>query len=346
MTQDEATSVKIARFPDQLREVRGGDSMVVKTDRTPFATLVRRGSDGVCQRPQPADSTFWRPGRCSHAFASVRTTALPTETSSAARPFSKVSSAIASRLHPKRRKRRAARACSATEVPWCCPTVRASTPFTSSTAKTLSAAARSEDGKARSTTWSAAWWLAVGSHLRQQSHGSTMRLRRKTHRWRSWLNREFELFSMLPLTSTTNQCILTGQTEEEYPLNGSEQLSCSGFCRFPGDHTEIQGVRRIHHEHALGNMVLRVPRRLVNTDLPYDDRVKITDNTGRSSTTLATTRSCGRFRPKAMRSCSLSSVATSRLPSMRRPHSAMRQGLLAQGLRAAVSGLDGIVSHR
>ena len=96
-----------------------------------------------------------------------------------------------------------------------------------------------------------------------------------------WLNREFELFSVLPLTTPSNQCILTGALEENVvtasynnpkPPNNTFNRSnsfrdepgydsnCTGFCRFPGDHTEVGGVRRIHYENALGNLVMRVPR--------------------------------------------------------------------------------------
>jgi hypothetical protein len=104
-----------------------------------------------------------------------------------------------------------------------------------------------------------------------------------------WINREYELFSVLPFTSPSNQCVLTGKREEnnitaDYnnlspPNNGYNQTSsyretpgydanCTGFCRFPGDHTEVGGVRRIHYENALGNLVMRVPRDLMHPTDP------------------------------------------------------------------------------
>ena len=72
-----------------------------------------------------------------------------------------------------------------------------------------------------------------------------------------WIQREFELFSSLSLDSQSNQCILTNAAQEAYV--GAPACS-SGFCRFPSDHTEATGVRRIHYENALGNLVMRVPR--------------------------------------------------------------------------------------
>ena len=94
-----------------------------------------------------------------------------------------------------------------------------------------------------------------------------------------WLRTEHELLSSLRLDDAAgrNQCILTGKADEDYPI-GSELLDCynpnaesSRFCRFPGDHTEALGVRRIHYENALGNMVMRLPRVLVDPTKPFSD---------------------------------------------------------------------------
>lgn len=73
----------------------------------------------------------------------------------------------------------------------------------------------------------------------------------------AWIKKEYELLSSLSLDSTGNQCILTDAAQESFV--GSAVCS-SGFCRFPTDHTETVGVRRIHFENALGNLVMRVPR--------------------------------------------------------------------------------------
>ena len=346
MTQDEATSVKIACFPDQLRyEVRGGDSMVVKTDRTPFATLVRRGSDGVCQRPQPADSTFLA-SRTLQPRIRIG-------------PHNSVADGDIQR----------------------CPSVQQGLishriPASPEAAQASSCQSLFRNGGTVVLPYGQSEYPIHVVHgqdfypqppdLKTEKQGPRLGQPRGGWQWDPicvsnpmdprcgsdvkrtagdpWLNREFELFSMLPLTSTTNQCILTGQTEEEYPLNGSEQLSCSGFCRFPGDHTEIQGVRRIHYEHALGNMVLRVPRRLVNTDLPYDDRVKITDNTGKVIDNPGYNPIVWAVPPEGY--AVVFSVVGGNQPFTQYAQTSQRDassGLLAQGLRAAVSGLDGIV---
>lgn len=80
-----------------------------------------------------------------------------------------------------------------------------------------------------------------------------------------WLDLEHELLGSLPIEGGSNQCLLTEKPQEDYV---TEPASCSGFCRFPGDHTEVTGVRRIHYENVFGNMVLRVPRGLNDPNLP------------------------------------------------------------------------------
>ena len=83
------------------------------------------------------------------------------------------------------------------------------------------------------------------------------------------------------LDSPSSQCVLTGKAEEnnitasynnasppnntwnqnnDYRDDPNYDQNCTGFCRFPGDHTEIGGTRRIHYENAIGNLVMRVPR--------------------------------------------------------------------------------------
>ena len=73
-----------------------------------------------------------------------------------------------------------------------------------------------------------------------------------------WIKKEYELFGSRALTAPSTQCILTGAGDEKYVPD----MPCTGggFCSFPSDHTEVAGVRRIHYENALGNLVLRLPR--------------------------------------------------------------------------------------
>lgn len=89
-----------------------------------------------------------------------------------------------------------------------------------------------------------------------------------------WIRREHELMSSLSLDSPSNQCILTDAAQEAYV----GVPSCtSGFCRFPSDHTEVLGVRRVHYESTLGNLVMRVPRVLfdpANKPVPCDSDSK------------------------------------------------------------------------
>ncbi len=346
MTQDEATAVKLACFPDQLRyEVRGGDSLVVRTDRTPFATLVRRGPDGVCQRPASTDPTF----------AASRTL----------QPRIRIGPHDSIPDGDTRR----------------CPSVQQGLishrlPASPEAVQAPSCQSLFKDGGTVVLPYGQSEYPIHVVHgqdfypqppdLKTEKQGPRLGQPRGGWQWDPscvknpmdprcgsdvkrtagdpWLNREFELFSMLPLNSPANQCVLTGPTEEEYPINGADQISCSGFCRFPGDHTEIQGVRRIHYEHALGNLVLRVPRRLVNTDLPLDNRLKITDMTGKLVDNPNYNPIVWAVPPEGY--SVVFSVVGGVQPFIQYAQTAQRDassGLLAQGLRAATSGLDGVV---
>lgn len=73
-----------------------------------------------------------------------------------------------------------------------------------------------------------------------------------------WIKKEFELFASRTLDAPSTQCILTNADDEKF-IN-STACADGKFCSFPTDHTEVAGVRRIHFENALGNLVLRVPR--------------------------------------------------------------------------------------
>ncbi len=345
LEENEATAIKFACFPDQVRyEVHGGDSMVVRNDRTPFATLVRRGADGVCQRPQPGDSTF----------AASRT------------------------LQP--RIRLGPHASVADGDPRRCPSVQQGLISHRIPASAEAVAAPScqnlwKDGGTVVLPYGQSEFpihIVRGQDfypqppdLKTERQGSVLGRPRGGWQWDPscvknpmdprcasdikraagdpWLNREFELFSLLPLGGAQNQCILTTPAEEDYPLNVAEQLACSGFCRFPGDHTEIQGVRRIHYENALGNMVLRVPRRLVNTDLPYNNVAKIKKDM-RDVPNPDYNPIVWAVPPEGYGV--VFSVVGGAQPFIQFAQTAQRDassGILAQGLRSAATGLDGTV---
>lgn len=346
MTSKDAAEVKSACFPDQVRyEVHGGDSMVIRGDRTPFATLVRRGSDGVCRRPQPGDGTF----------AASRT------------------------LQP--RISLGPHASVADGDPRRCPSVQQGLighriPASADAVGAPSCQNLWKNGGTVVLPYGQGDFplhLVRGQDfypqppdLKTERQGQVLGHPRGGWQWDPscvknpmdprcasdikraagdpWLNREFELFSMLPLDGKLNQCILTSPTEEVYPTNGAEQVGCSGFCRFPGDHTEIQGVRRIHYENALGNLVLRVPRRLVNTDLPLDTRPTITDMTGKTISNPSYNPIVWAVPPEGYGV--VFSIVGGAQPFVQFAQTAQRDassGILAQGLRAAATGLDGTV---
>ena len=346
MTRDEAAAVKMACFPDQVRyEVHGGDSMLVRTDRTPFATLVRRGTDGVCQRPQPGDPTYAASRTLQPRIRIGPHASIP---DGDARRCPSVQQGLISHRIPASPQAVTAPSC---QHLWkdggkvVLPYGQSEFPIQ---------VVRGQD------------FYPQPPDLKTEKQGPVLGRPRGGWQWDPecvqnpmlprcqsdvkrtagdpWLNREFELLSMLPLDGTTNQCLLTGPIEEEYPLNGAEQISCSGFCRFPGDHTEIQGVRRIHYENVLGNMVLRVPRRLVNTDLPYDNRPTLTDMTGKTIANPSYNPIVWAVPPEGY--AVVFSVVGGAQPFVQYAQTAQRDassGLLAQGLRAAIPGLDGVV---
>jgi hypothetical protein len=74
----------------------------------------------------------------------------------------------------------------------------------------------------------------------------------------AWIKKEYELLASRALDIPSTQCILTGTEDESYV--GAKSGVDGAFCSFPTDHTEVVGVRRIHYENVLGNLVLRVPR--------------------------------------------------------------------------------------
>ena len=346
MTKKEAAEVKLHCFPDQVRyEVRGGDSLVVRSDRSPFATLVRRGADGVCQRPQPGDSTY---AASRTLQPRIRVGPHDSLADGDARRCPSVKQGLISHRIPASPE--------AVQAPSCQSLFKngGAVVFPNGQSDFPIHVVHGQD------------FYPQPPDLKAEKQGPLLGHPRSGWQWDPscvknpmdprcasdvkrtagdpWLNREFELFSMLPLDSQTNQCILTGPSEEEYPTSGADQVSCSGFCRFPGDHTEIQGVRRIHYENALGNLVLRVPRRLVNTDLPLDTRLTIRDMTGKTIDNPNYNPIVWAVPPEGY--SVVFSVVGGEQPFVQYAQTAQRDassGLLAQGLHAAITGLDGVV---
>ena len=237
MTSKDAAEVKSACFPDQVRyEVHGGDSMVIRGDRTPFATLVRRGSDGVCRRPQPGDGTF----------AASRTL----QPRISLGPHASVADGDPRRCPSVQQGTYRApnpgfRGCRGrTELPklmekrWHCRPTYGQGDFPLHLVRGQDFYPQPPDLKTERQDRCLAIHAAVGRgpELREKPDGPALCIRHQTGRRRPWLNREFELFSMLPLDGKLNQCILTSPTEEVYPTNGAEQVGCSGFCRFRRPH--------------------------------------------------------------------------------------------------------------
>jgi hypothetical protein len=211
-----------ACFPDPLRyEVRGGDSFVVRGDRSGSPVLVKRNDmSGVCERPVPGDVAF-PTARLLQPRLRLGAHELPdTDT----------------------------RRCSRDLKDWIVHRV-------SSSAEALAAPSCSGVYGARRAI------LPITNKEVQLVAGSEHSIETGD----SWLKHEYELFSSLPLKSESNQCILSNVSEEAYP-DAMTMKSCVGLCRFPGEHTEFLGVRRIHFETPYGNLVLRVPRVKIEED--------------------------------------------------------------------------------
>jgi hypothetical protein len=177
-----------------------------------------------------------------------------------------------------------------------------------------------------------------------------------------WINREFELFSILPVTYASNQCVLTTKWEEDGlfindPGNqfrdtkdNDPDKNCTGFCRFPGEHTEVGGVRRIHYENSAGNLVLRVPRDSQHSSNPpacpppNQPQPQAPCDPTRMPNTPDTDPPRWAVPPEGYLVSflvygGLSSYTKAAQTSQRDVSS----GMLAQSLKAAVAGLDGIL---
>ena len=90
--------------------------------------------------------------------------------------------------------------------------------------------------------------------------------------------------------------------------------------------------------------MLRVPRRLVNTDLPLDTRPTITDMTGKTISNPSYNPIVWAVPPEGYGV--VFSIVGGAQPFVQFAQTAQRDassGILAQGLRAAATGLDGTV---
>lgn len=345
MSRADVDAVKFACFPDQVRyETRAGNSMVVRGDRTSFGTLVQRGSDGVCRRPTSSDTSYY-----ASRTLEPRIRLGPHASVADGDPLRCPSSPtgwIGHRI-PASPQAVAADSCGAlwnnggtvalprgqSEFPL--HIVRGQDfypqPPNLKTEKQGPVLGRPPGG----------WQWDPECVKKPSDPRCTSDIKRAAGD--PWLNREFELFSMLPLDGGQNQCILTGPTEEEYPANGAEQISCTGFCRFPGDHTEIQGVRRIHYENHLGNMVLRLPRRLTNTEYPLDPNKTIKVG-GRDVPNPNYNPAVWAVPPEGF--SVVFSIVGGTQPFVQYAQTSTRDassGILAQGLRAAAAAQNGVV---
>lgn len=345
MTAEEALKVKFACFPDQVRyEVHGGDSLVLRGDRSSFTTLMKRGSDGVCSRPSPGDSTY-------NASRTL-------ETRIRLGPHESLADG-----HPQR--------CPNTQTGMISHRLPVSPEaLDAESCKTL----WKDGGKVVLPYGQSEFPLNLvrgqdyypqPPNLKTERQGPVLGRPKGGWQWDPicvdkpddprcksdirraaadpWLNREFELFGMLPLAGGQNQCVLTGPSEEDYPQNGAEQISCSGFCRFPGDHTEVQGVRRVHFENHLGNLVLRVPRRLVDMSKRYDPNPTTKVN-GKDVPNPDYNPVVWAIPPEGFGV--VFSVVGGSQPFVQYAQTAQRDassGVLAQGLRAATSASNGVV---
>ena len=308
----DATALLAACFPDQQRyEIHGGDAFVVRGDRTGAPTLSTRASDGTCQRPQPGDPSY------------------------------QSSRLLQPRLHLGPRDSLADGApgrCPNTTKSWISHRVPGSVESTQSASCQKLLTAQSgvvlPSGNVDNPLFvlpGRNFWPQEPDRVRELV-GPTRGASRRIDQWNStcaanpadpscadpWLNREFELFSMLPIAGAENQCVLTDATEELYPTE-SAATSCTGFCLFPGDHSERGGVRRIHFENAYGNLVLRVPRD------PSHPTLWAVPPEGYSVS----------FAILGGQQAYVQAAQTSQRDAS--------SGLLAQSLKAAVTALDGVV---
>lgn len=238
-----------ACFPDLINyEVHGGDAFVVRGNRSKTPSLVQRASDGTCQRPPKGSASYQTSRLLEPRLRLGPSDSLPDD--SPLRCAVSANDWISHRIKPS---------LEAIEQP-SCKLVRPPSP----------SGTPDPNNPPRISVTLPGTDQAVLELVR----GEDFPLSRKND---PWLSSEYELFSSLPLDDkyNRNQCILTDNEAEEYP-DGQKLRSCYApngvsdrICRFPGDHTEFLGVRRIHYESPWGNLVLRVPRVLRDPTKPY-----------------------------------------------------------------------------
>lgn len=277
-------------FPDELHyEIRGGDAFVVSGNLTGTPALQQRGADGTCMKPALGDPEF-----TASRLLQPRLRLGPYDEKDADHCPAAPAGWIGHRI-PHAAEATSAPSCQfilnngnrqddGTEVFGCTPPSTSSDGITLPETNTVPLGVIQGDGflpakpdpltETKGPTNGQPRVYTPASKPCPQ--GSTDPACQDP-----WINREYELFSVLPLDSPSNQCVLTGKAEENNitasynnaspPNNSWNQnnayrddpnydQNCTGFCRFPGDHTEIGGTRRIHYENAIGNLVMRVPR--------------------------------------------------------------------------------------
>lgn len=378
-----AAQLIAACFPDEIRyEVRGGDAFVVGGNVTGTPALEKRASDGTCVRPAPGDPDFaasrllqprlrlgpyqslsdMDPGRCPKAPTGWISHRIPRAAEATAAPSCQYL------LNNGNRKD------DGTEVFGCTPATTSpdgvilpegnTTPlgvvpgegFLPGAPDSLTEAIGPTRGQPRTYT----------PATKPCAPGSTDPACQDP-----WLNREYELFSVLPLKTTSNQCVLTGGTEENNITAGYNNQSppnntwnqnnayrddpnydqnCTGFCRFPGDHTEVGGVRRIHYENAIGNLVMRVPRDLAHPTDPNPPTCK-NPVAGTNPPRCADSPTSEELVPPRWAVPPEGYLVSFRIYGGLSPYALPAQtahrddssGLLAQSLKVAIPAFDGVV---
>lgn len=308
MDATDASRVIAACFPDQtLYQVRAGDAFLVSGKLTGAPTVLRRTASGQCERPKPGDATYM----ASRLF----------------QPRLRLGPHVsAADTDPQRCPKAAAQWIShrwlpAPEAPQApsCQSLFANGIYRPQEvpAESIPKVVRGSDYLPASIAECQRMPMAPGCKPADP-----------------WLASEYELFGSLLLDSPGNQCLLTGAAEEQYPDMAPD--CSSGFCLFPGDHTEMQGVRRIHFENPYGNLVMRVPR--MSVTLPFVDPDDLNKTVQSISTVYWAV-------PPESYIVSFTVLGGQR-PYVQLAQTSQRDGLtdvLAQGLRSAVTAPSGVV---
>lgn len=310
MDAAEAARVIAACFPDQTPyQVRAGDAFLVKGKDTGAPTVMRRTAAGLCERPKPGDATYL----ASRLFQPRLRLG----------PHGSVPDA-----DPQR--------CPKAAAQWIPHRWLPSPEALESQAKGSCSAVFRNIYLPNEVPAESIPKVVHGSSYLPMSIAECQRMpmAQGCRPADPWLNSEYELFSSLLLDSPSNQCLLTGPAEEKYPDMAPDYSS--GFSLFPGDHTEMQGVRRIHFENPYGNLVMRVPR--MSATLPFTDP----DDPNKTVQMLPTVYWA--VPPEAY--VMIFAVLGGQRPYVEFAQTSQRDGLtdvLAQGLRSAVTAPSGVV---